>query len=332
MPVTFQECVERLVSGEEFSWGAHGSNAAGKIKLDTPGARRLFDFLVGQNLDAISKGDESLFPGLIEAWDNEGHDPKDALVAVGVIAGVSGFRLAEIETEGFGGLNLFGGPALIVDINRKSWCLEGQNGSGKTSLASSIIWGITGRRIVEHSGPKPDDGVRKPVMDAAGNQIGTWPPLASYPSRWEDLAQDVRVRVKLTFRDAAGDEALVERIIVSRADGTSETEKQEVDPRLLSAPLLLESGILMPSRMAHINLGEGSQPLYEAVKALTGLDQLGAVGDGAATFTHGARRFLKYAKDNGIDKITNDYLRFFEATKEPSKDVAELLPANRTMT
>lgn len=101
----------------------------------------------------MSKGDEALFPGLIATWDDEERDPKDDLVAVGAIAGVSGFRLAAIETEGFGGLNLYDGPSFSLDVDRQSWCLEGQNGSGKTSLASAIIWGLTERRIRGHLRP-----------------------------------------------------------------------------------------------------------------------------------------------------------------------------------
>lgn len=58
----------------------------------------------------------------------------------------------------------------------------------------------------------------------------------------------------------------------------------------------------MPARLPRVGFGDRSHSLYEAVKLLTGLDQLSAIADGAASFTHGAKRFLKYARDQGADR------------------------------
>jgi hypothetical protein len=313
MSITFQECVNKLLAGNGLEWEKHGNHAAGQTSLNTAGARRLFFYLISQNPDTVVRGDEVLFPGLIDAWEDDERDPKDDAISFSSILGEVGFRLAKIETEGFGGVNLFAGPHFYLNVARQSWCLEGQNGSGKTALVSAIIWGLTGRRVREQSGLVLDEGSRSPVYDAHGNKIGSWPPLASYPTQTDSLNQDVRVRVKLTFIDNANNEAVAERTIISKSDGTTQTETNLVDPRLLSAPQLLESGVLMPSRIAHINFGEKSQTLYEAVKALTGLDQLGAIGDGAANLTHGARRFLKYAKDHGVQRIEADYKKHIKA-------------------
>jgi len=333
MTTTYQEAVDSLLSGQELEWVSHGSYSAGKIVLASPEARRLLDCLTKQSPDVVLKGDESIFPDLIEAWENEGNDPKDEIQEIESAEGVDGFRLATIETEGFGGINLFGEHPFVLDVDRKSWCLEGQNGSGKTSLVSAIIWGLTGRRVREHLGPVADNGDREPVFDTDGKKIGTWPPLATYPPRAEDIGEDARVLVKLTFRNKTGDEAIVERIILSKADGNIEIGKQDVDPRLLSAPQLIESGILMPSRMKYINFGDRSQSLYEAVKALTGLDQLGAIGDGAAALTHGARKFLKYAKDQGLAQIGATYERQVSVAIEKSKtieiDLSDIVKINK---
>ena len=63
----------------------------------------------------------------------------------------------------------------------------------------------------------------------------------------------------------------------------------------------------MPARLAKIGFGEKSQSLYEAVKLLTGLDQLADIADGCGVLTHAGRRFLKYGKDQGIDTHKNRY-------------------------
>ena len=47
----------------------------------------------------------------------------------------------------------------------------------------------------------------------------------------------------------------------------------------------------MPARFARIGFGEKSHSIYEAVKLLTGLDQLADIGEGAAGFSHKAKRF-----------------------------------------
>jgi len=323
MTATIQECVEKLLSGEELSWDKHASFAKGSITLETPAQRRLFDFLIGKNQNDVAKGDEGLFDGLVVAWGDDQRDPKDDVSAAEAVEGASGFRLVEIESENFGGLNTFDGPPFTLSVNGESWCLEGQNGSGKTSLASCVIWGLTGRRIVEHVGPHPDEGKRESVLhQETGKSLGAWPPLASYPENVEDLAKDVRVGVRLTFCNTDGEEALVERIVVSKADGDPETVMEAVDPRLTSSQQLMEAGILMPARLNHMGFGEDSASLYDAVKALTGLDQLGAVGDGVANyFCHGGRKFLKYAKDQGIERIKAEYTQRHKAASDQAQEI-----------
>lgn len=320
MPLTLQEVIQTLIAGDELSWSKHENHKSGRVILGTPQSRRLFEYLLSQPSLLVAEANEDLFAGLIEAWENDQYDPKDGQNVNVIDDVISGFRLDNIETEGFGGLNLFNGQVFSLDVNRESWCLEGQNGSGKTSIISAIIWALTGQRVREYSGPVIDNGKREPVYSKDGDSIGTWPPLVSYPTVVSDLALDAKVRVKLSFKDCDGNEAIAERSIISKIDGNVELH-HDVDPRLLSSPQLVESGILMPSRLAHINFGEKSQTLYQAVKILTGLDQLGLIGDGAANFTHGARRFLKYAKDHGIERIESEYKGRIKVVNEQVKDI-----------
>ena len=184
--------------------------------------------------------------------------------------------------------------------------MEGYNGSGKTSLSSLILWTLTGYRNREQDGPIPDNGMREPVFADSGQQIGTWPPLVTYPLNAADLGSPSNVWCQLTFTDPHGNEALAERAVESPVEGTPLVTKN-VDPRLLAAPELIETGLLMPARIGHIGFGERSQSLHHALKLLTGLDQLTSVAIGAGVISHKAKRFLKYAKDNGADGLERDY-------------------------
>ncbi|MCH7710515.1 MAG: AAA family ATPase [Proteobacteria bacterium] len=232
MSLSLQEAIDKLFSGKELKWSHHQGHDGGSVLLETPGARRLFAYLLLQPAEKVVNCDEEIFPGLIDAWENEDYDPSADKAEPAVTTPTSAFHLDRIETEGFGGLNLFGGPPFVMVVDCESWCLEGQNGSGKTSLASAIVWALTSRRIREQVGPIIDKGSREPVFDDDNNEIGFWPPLAAYPPIPDDLEKDARVWVRLTFRNEFGSEAIAEREIVSKKDGSIEIVKEEVDERL----------------------------------------------------------------------------------------------------
>ena len=200
------------------------------------------------------------------------------------------WRLHGIETTNFGGLNTYGGPVFALELGGEDWCLEGSNGSGKTLLASAIIWTLTGYRLREHDGLDLQSGVRKPVYDDAGRKIGTWPPLATYPESVQELKDTSTVNVKLVFSGPLGEQALASRTLVSPLDGNAEITVN-VDSRLTTAPQLIEAGLLMPARLSHIGFGSKSGSLYEAMQMLTGLDQLAAIALGAGAFSNKGRRF-----------------------------------------
>ncbi len=273
---------------------------SGSLTLATSGQRRLFAYLMRQDHAAVAHGDEKLFSGLISAWTNVDADPASIETTENQEAIKDVWRLDRIEASGFGGLTLYGGPQFELRVNEKNWCLNGQNGSGKTSIASAILWALTGQRIREQDGPIEERGERSPVISETGHKFGSWPSIASYPTEPEKLGQTVEVWVRLTFVNQNGDPASAFRRIVCPPN-SEPTIDVAVDPRLVSIPQLLEAGLLMPARLARIGFGEKSSSLYDAVKMLTGLDQLSDIAEGCGHFTHGGRRFLKYGKDNGID-------------------------------
>ena len=320
MTITLKEAADTLLKGETLEWPAHGDGLkSGKAKLMSAGARRLFAYLLAKPQNLVANADESLFAGMINAWERDG-DPADGIRDA---AGQDRHRwlLKSVRAYNFGGLNSFGGDEFHLSVDGASWCLEGQNGSGKTSLASAILWGLTGRRIRENAGIVEDSGKREPVLAPGGAKVGDWPPLAAFPKARKDLLNDVEVRVELTFINEVGEETVARRRIVSPGLLNDAEDERDIDPRLLAFPQLLEAGILMPCRLSVLRFGEGSTDLYDAVKMLTGLDQLAAVGEGASAFRHGNKKFMKHAKDRGIDAVRAVFASSMKAAAEEAVKV-----------
>jgi len=300
MAISFVDVTNRLLSGKTVAWSKLAGYKSGSVILNRPEQRRLFAYLLAQDPAKVAQGSEDLFGGLIAAWNDIETDPASEEVVCVSDSGSDVWRLYCIEASGFGGLTTFGGQPFKLWINGENWCLEGQNGSGKTSLASAVLWAITGMRIREQDGPIEEQGVRSPVINDEGRQIGEWPSFASYPTQIVDLAKQAEVWVRLTFQNDKAEIATAYRRMACPLSGNP-TVDVRIDPRILLAPELIETGLLMPARMARVGFGERGQSLYEAVKILTGLDQLADIADGCSQFTHGARKFLRYGKDNGID-------------------------------
>ena len=174
--------------------------------------------------------------------------------------------VAKIEAEGFGGLNICNGPVFAWSSLARIFILQGPNGSGKSSLVGAVLWAMTGERSRDHSDANPED--RAEVYDTHNRKIGTWPPIACYPSDPAGLTANPYVRVTLTFVDGSGATAFVERRLKDGAVTAT------VDPALSLPDVLIETGLLMPSRMPQIRFEKGETPLTRAVRSLTGLDDL----------------------------------------------------------
>jgi hypothetical protein len=300
MPIAFASAIRTLLTGGDLRWPGFAGAPSGSITLPSAGSRRLLEFLLHQTSSLVANGNESLFPGLIRAWKDDTRDPAQCLTDAPGTEVTGPWRLQRIEASNFGGLTLLGGDAFDMDVGAESWCIEGQNGSGKTALVSSILWAFTGLRVREHVGPINDKAERAPVLDDSGLPIGNWPSLVAYPRSTHDLRGDAEVWVRLTFIDNVGEIAQAFRRAKSIRNAMPVIEAV-IDPRLQAASEFIESGLLMPARLTQMSFGEDSQSLYEAVMRLTGLDQLADVAKGVADhFTHYGRRLLKYARDQGL--------------------------------
>jgi len=330
MPITLSQAVTLLKRGELLTWTSSGPYKAGSIQLKTAGQRRLFSFLLDGDLDAVTSADEDLFEGLTAAWEDETDDPANSEQAATSGTTSGPWRLSHISASRFGGLNTPDGPTFELAVGGENWCIEGYNGSGKTSLASVIMWTLTGYRNREQDGPVRDEGRREVVTDSVGSKIGMWPPLITYPSDVSELTKDAQVTACLTFTDPTGEIATAKRTILSPANGEP-TIVIDVDSRLTASPELIETGLLMPARISHIGFGDKdkSQSLYAALKILTGLDQLSAIAAGAAALGHKSKKFRKYAKNQGIESLERDFSNSCDHARELAMDTSiELTKVN----
>jgi hypothetical protein len=135
--ISFAEATAALLKGATLSWNKFEDHKAGSICLGTASQRRLLDFLLKQPTGKVAVADEGLFPGLIAAW-NGTSDPASSTIQSATGASTGPWRLAKLEASGFGGLTIFGGPIFSQWIGGENWCLEGQNGSGKSSFTNAI--------------------------------------------------------------------------------------------------------------------------------------------------------------------------------------------------
>lgn len=300
MPRTLSEITAQLGSGAKLQWDAWGDFKAGSVTLTSPGARRLFEYLMKQDRRLAAEANERLFEGIIASWDAD-NDPADTTIETAdSFDPKASWRLYKVEAQSFGGLSAYGVAPFELEVDGENWALEGHNGSGKTSLFGAIVWAMTGKRVREQDGLIEEAGKREPVHDSRGTRLGDWPPIAAYPSDRGRLAGTAEVWVRLTFKSQDGRTvAAFRRLVAPSLDAP--TIEVSVAPELREIPQLLETGILMPARIPRVGFGTTSQSLYEAVKMLTGLDHLSVVAEAAANFGNHAKRFLKYAKDNGAE-------------------------------
>ncbi len=327
MPITLGQAIRLLKHGELLTWALSGPYKAGSIQLGTAGQRRLFNFLVENELDAVASADESIFESLTAAWEDVTADPASTEHAVASETASGPWRLSHISASGFGGLNTPDGPEFELDVGGENWCIEGYNGSGKTSLSSLILWTLTGYRNREQDGPVKDGGRREVVTNSAGDKIGTWPPLGTYPSNLADLNEAAQVTACLTFIDPVGEVATAKREVLSPVNEEPKIVV-DIDSRLLVSPELIETGLLMPARISYIGFGDKSQSLYVALKMLTGLDQLSAVAAGAAALGHASKKFLKYARNHGAEALDRDFYNSVERARELAADTSIDLTRN----
>jgi hypothetical protein len=314
---TRSEVEQILLRGSALSW--QDGNSRKTIHLNSDNARRLFEFVLKSNVREAKGLSQSFINGLWAAYD-AGADPATALARAAPAASSPGpWRLTRMESYGFGGLNSWQGPTFTCDLGGESLLLDGANGSGKSSIVAAIAWALTGHRPRDVTGAAGAHD-RSKVFNPAGKAIGDWPPLATYPTNVAALKSQPEVRVKLTFRNDAGTEASIERLL--RNDQIFETR----DPNLDLPGPLIETGVMMPIRLNHIRFGTSEGPLVEAVQMLTGLDEIVAVGDLVAELCHKSREYLGYARTRRRDDEEASFRSAIQQAKDAVKPLERTIP------
>ena len=279
-----------------------------RIVLSAPSGRRLakviFDRLRSSTVDDLGKNTE--FFNALETVFLEGHEDTGPDSGTREKAGGSGakpdlrtWRLKKVETQGFGGLNARPDDVFEFDTAGQDFCIEGQNGSGKSSLANAVLFTMTGKVHRDQYGLWDDPARSEPVMSDEGAKLGDWPPIAAYPHSLGSDSPPVDVSVTLTFRNKTDDEEIEATRRLHGEPGSLEHDVS-IDSRLTAVPTLIEAGLLMPMRIQHIRVPEADDngQLVGLIRQLIGLEPLLDVANLVDKLVHGNQRFLKYARDN----------------------------------
>lgn len=285
--ITKAELEKTLLRGLSFSW----TDGTGKksLHLGKPEQRRLFNFLLSSNVREATNLSTAFVSDLHAAFDASDDPASAAKASVSSSISKNSWRLHSIETEGFGGLNIWNGGAFSFIFDGHSYLLEGPNGSGKSSLTGAIIWALTGERPRDQAPSDPH--APRPVLGNANDKpIGEWPPLATYPPTSAQLATKPAVRVTLKFADGNSQIAAIERRLVGAE------VQYDWDPRIDTPSVLLETGLLMPARLSTLRFDDGSDTLTGAVQKLTGLDDLAAIGLLCEGLCHASREYRSHLK------------------------------------
>ena len=320
--LTKAEIERRLRFGTAISW-VDASARKASIVLTTPAQRRLFEYILGSDVRDPTGLPDSFITGLHRAFDADTDPAADGTKSATEGGQSASWRLHAIESEGFGGLNIWQGKTFRYEFEAESCLLEGPNGSGKSSLVGAIIWALTGERPRDQVPAAPH--LARPVFGSAEQLMGQWPPIATYPPGPGDLKSTPTVRVALTFVDDAGNHAKIER----RLKGTQ--VDVDWDSKLVFHSVLLETGMLMPARLSTLKLNENKGDLTEAVQKLTGLDDLAAIGrfcDGLCHATREYRAFKKREHKLTVENFGHDLRQVGAALEPVSVEVETFVPAS----
>jgi hypothetical protein len=300
------EIEQHLLAGKKIEW----KDAAGKktsIVLDSPKQRRLLAYLLSSSVREVKGIPEDCVKGLAAAYSAPGDPAIQQPSAKGTgAAQVGPWKLQSIKTEGFGGVNTWKGSPFELELDGNSLLLEGPNGSGKSSLSAAIVWALSGERPRDQVDAPSDE--TKPVFGSTDTKAGDWPPIATYPNDVSDLVLGPKVSVELTFTNPKGSIAVIRRSF----DG--KRMLHSVDPIINVPSILLEAGLLMPSRLAKIRFDEGRGKLTDAVQTLTGLDELIELGTFIQGLCHSGRDYLSYKKSE-LAAAKAEFERQIEAAK-----------------
>ncbi len=326
--MTREEIEEALLTGSAISID---SGAGGSIEFGSPHGRRLvevvFDRLRSSTVDDLAK-DTAFFDALGAAFRESADETESESVErykaekAKAEEDPRSWRLKKVETRGFGGLNAVPGDVFEFDATSRDSCVEGQNGSGKSSLANAILFAMTGKVHRDQYGIWDDPKRLEPVISDDGTNLGDWPPIAAYPSDWGSSRPPVDVSVTLIFsNNRDGEELEAKRRLHGKPEALEEEES--IDSRLTAVPTLIDAGLLMPMRIQHIRMpkSDDNDQLVGLIRQLIGLEPLLDVANLVDKLCHGNQRFLRYAKDNDSEGKRKNISRLLKEAQEKIEDL-----------
>ena len=307
----------------------------GPIEITAPKGRRLteivLDHLRSSNVADLLKNTiffDALESAFREDLDEAGPDldTRNDIGEVVPLPESRTWRLKKIKTKGFGGLNATLEDVFEFDAAGREFCIEGQNGSGKSSLANAVLFAMTGKLHRDQYGIWSDVARSESVMSDQGQKLGDWPPIATYPSSWDNGEQCVDVSVRLTFGNEADETEIEAKRRLHGHPGALEQEVS-IDSRLTAIPTLIEAGLLMPMRIQHIRMPESddSDQLLGLIRQLIGLEPLLDVANLVDKLTHRNQRFLKYAKDKDAEGKAQSISRLLSEAQERIEELGTSL-------
>ena len=311
---------ELLYAGGALQWLDPKTNRESSIRLRSREQKCLFKFLMGSPVRDGKSLDEWFIADLKNAY-LEPDEPQVQTQSISNGPVARTWLLKNIKTYGFGGLNTSAKVPFEYAVNTNSVCIEGPNGSGKSSLAAAILWALTGKRANEHL-PASDAAVPQPVRNKQERPVGLWPPLAAYPRHLADFANGAKVGVELTFINLHTSE---EARILRRhsADGKMTVT---VDPRIVATPgfnAMVNTGLLLPSRVTQLRLNERRGSLTDAIQALTGLDRIAKLGDFVDELCNGNLDFRRYGRRLHLQERARQFVAAMQKAEQvlPSQEV-----------
>ncbi len=323
-----------LLYGSELKWIDPSTNIESKIKLDNPLARRLAQYIFSSTTRDVTQLDQNFLNGLKEAFQSESDPAKEIEIYDQSSKSDRCWVLHSICTENYGGINKFSGEKFSYTFDGETTCIDGQNGSGKTSFVSAIIWCLTGYIYKDQLGVVNCNYEEAQIFNPKTNKkIGSWPSIVSLPNTISILPTSYRLSVTLVFKDLnSGEYSEVSRSYENGKESYNKDNKFRPDERLINI------GLEMPCRLANIKFSQKEDDLYESIKSLTGYEGLTEIAEFISAMSHKNRGFSNYSKKEKIenyDKNYRDYVSYAikeldYCDKEMSNSIGKLARFNES--
>lgn len=253
-------------------------------------------------------------------------------------------HLKTLRAHRFAGLHRFGTvdsppPDFVYTFDKPFTLIEGDNGTGKTSIVNAVVWCLTG---VIYRSQRPPEPANQAVPLATEGSVpladGTrhvMCPITPLPPRevlaaLGDQPLPLDTWVELTFANDSGAEVAVIRRKVQRGPNNSVVVKEPDFTGLGVSEVARLVGTKMPGLIPHIVLG-GTSELGKAVAELFGIKPLQDLARHAARAQEKFRDAFRKEREADVRKCDQDLTGHADAVaalvaENPKLDPGHPLP------